>query len=34
METAVYAPRDGTVKDILVQPGSTIASRDLLAVIG
>ena len=34
METAVYAPHDGTVKDILVQPGSTIASRDLLAIIG
>lgn len=28
METAVYAPRDGTVKDVLVTPGSTIASRD------
>ena len=33
METAVYAPHDGTVKDVLVQPGSTIISRDLLAVI-
>ena len=34
METAVYAPRDGTVNDVLVQAGSTIAARDLLAVIG
>ena len=34
METAVYAPRDGVVKDVLVAPGSTISSRDLLAVIG
>ena len=33
METAVYAPRDGTVMEVLVKPGTIIASRDLLAVI-
>lgn len=33
METAVYASRDGTIKDVLVSPGTTIAGRDLLAVI-
>ncbi len=33
METAVYSPRDGTVQDVLVHPGSTIASRDLLAIV-
>ena len=33
MEAAIYSPRDGVVKDILVGPGSTIASRDLLAII-
>jgi pyruvate carboxylase len=33
METAVYSPRDGTVKDVLVTPGDTIAGRDLLAVV-
>jgi pyruvate carboxylase len=33
METAVYSPRPATVKDILVKPGSIIASGDLLVVL-
>ena len=33
METAVYAPRDATVADILVKPGSVIVARDLLVVL-
>ena len=33
METAVYAPRDATVADVLVKPGSTIVARDLLVVL-
>jgi pyruvate carboxylase len=33
METAVYSPRDATVADVLVKPGSTIAARDLLVVL-
>ena len=33
METAVYAPRDATVADVLVKPGGTIVARDLLVVL-
>ncbi len=33
METAVYSPRDATVADMLVKPGSIIATRDLLVVL-
>ena len=33
METAVYAPRDASVADVLVKPGSTIQARDLLVVL-
>jgi pyruvate carboxylase len=33
METAVYAPRDATVADVLVKPGSVIVARDLLVVL-
>jgi pyruvate carboxylase len=33
METAVYAPRDATVADVLVKSGSVIVARDLLVVL-
>ncbi len=33
MQTTVYAPIDGTVKDLLVKVGETVESKDLLAVI-
>jgi pyruvate carboxylase len=33
METAVYSPRDATVADVLVKPGSTISAADLLVVL-
>ncbi len=33
METAVYAPIDGTIKDVRVKPGSSVDSRDLLLVV-
>jgi pyruvate carboxylase len=33
METAVYAPRDATVAQVLVKPGSVIVARDLLVVL-
>ena len=33
METAIYSPRDATVKDILVRPGSTVDAGDLLLVL-
>jgi pyruvate carboxylase len=33
METAVYSPRDATVADVLVKPGSIITARDLLVVL-
>jgi pyruvate carboxylase len=33
METAVYAPRDGTVAECAVGPGSSIAAGDLLVVL-
>lgn len=34
MENDIVAPCDGTVKQILVQKGSTVATDDLLAVVG
>jgi len=33
METALHASRDGTVSEILVQPGSAIDAKDLLVTI-
>ena len=33
METALHAPRDGTVSEMLVKPGSLIDAKDLLAVL-
>ncbi len=33
METAVYCPRDATVADVLVKPGSLVAAGDLLIVL-
>jgi pyruvate carboxylase len=33
METAVYAPRDAQVADVLVKAGSTIQAKDLLVVL-
>jgi pyruvate carboxylase len=33
METAIYSPRDGTVEDVLVRPGSTVETRDLVVVL-
>lgn len=33
METAVYAPRDATVGEVLVRAGSTIHAHDLLVVL-
>ena len=33
METAVYSPRDGTVKDVLVKPNSVVTAKDLLVVL-
>ena len=33
METAVYSPRDASIADVLVKPGSTIQARDLLVVL-
>ncbi len=34
METALHAGRDGTVQEVLVQPGSPIDAKDLLVVLG
>ncbi len=34
METALHAARDGTVQEVLVQPGSPIDAKDLLVVLG
>jgi pyruvate carboxylase len=33
METAVYSPRDGTVKDVLVKPNSVVTAKDLLVIL-
>ena len=33
METALHAPRDGTVKEILVHAASPIDAKDLLVVL-
>ncbi len=33
METAVYSPRAGRVADVLVQPNSIVAAKDLLVVL-
>jgi biotin carboxyl carrier protein len=34
MQTTIYAPTDGTVKQMLVQVGDTVEAKDLLVVIG
>ena len=34
METAIASPRDGTVADVLVESGATVAAHDLLVVLG
>jgi pyruvate carboxylase len=33
METAVYSPRDGSVAEVLVTPGTVVEARDLLVVL-
>ena len=33
METAVYSPREATVGDVLVKPGSIVTAGDLLVVL-
>jgi len=33
METALHAPRDGTVQEVLVHAGSPIDAKDLLVVL-
>jgi pyruvate carboxylase len=33
METAVYCPRDATIADVLVKPGTAVAARDLLVML-
>ena len=33
MEAAVYAPRDATVAEVLVETGSVVAAGDLLVVL-
>ena len=33
MQTAVLAEKDGVVKTLLVEPGSKVETKDLLAVI-
>jgi pyruvate carboxylase len=33
METAVYSPRDCTVANVLVNPGSVVEARDLLVIL-
>lgn len=33
MEAAVYAPRDATVREVLVETGSVVAAGDLLVVL-
>jgi pyruvate carboxylase len=34
METTISAPRDGTVRELLIGPGQPVDAKDLLAVIG
>jgi pyruvate carboxylase len=34
METAIHAPRDGTIADVLVAPSAPIDAKDLLVVMG
>jgi pyruvate carboxylase len=34
METALHAPRDGTVSEVLITPGAQIDAKDLLVVLG
>jgi pyruvate carboxylase len=34
METALHAPKDGVVKEVLVAPGEQVDAKDLLAVFG
>ncbi len=34
METAIASPRDGTVAEVLVESGATVAAHDLLIVLG
>ena len=34
METVIAAPRDATVKQVLVASGVTVAGKDLLVVLG
>ena len=33
MQTTVYAPVAGTVADVLVSPGQTVETKDLLVTI-
>ena len=33
METALHAPRDGTIAELLVTPGAQIDAKDLLVVL-
>ena len=33
METAVCSPRDATVKNVLIESGSNVATQDLLVVL-
>jgi len=33
METAVYSPREATVEEVLVTPGTVVEARDLLIVL-
>jgi pyruvate carboxylase len=34
METAVYSPREATITEVHVEPGSVVDARDLLLVLG
>ena len=34
METALHAPKDGVMKEVLVIPGEQVDAKDLLAVFG
>ena len=33
METALHAPKDGTVREILVSPGNSVDAKDLLVIL-